>query len=76
MSIVIANNRELGMIKNLERRRKDGCGELVTHTPKVNYALIARAFGAKGRKASVANITALLDSKESGVWVYDVKIRG
>lgn len=76
MSIVIANNRELGMIKNLERRRKDGCGEEVTHTPKVNYALVARAFGAKGRKASVGNITALLDSKEPGVTVYDVKIRG
>ena len=76
MSIVIANNRELGMIKNLERRRADGCGEEVTHTPNVNYALLARAFGAKGKRASVKNITALLDSKETGVRVYDVKIRG
>ena len=76
ISIVIANNRELGMIKNLERTRTDGCGDEVTATPHINYALLARAFGAEGKRVSARNITALLNSEKKGVHVYDVKIRG
>ena len=77
LTVVVANNCALGMILDLERL--DGQANAVSDaivTPPVNYALLARSFGAYGKRVSLKNLHAELLNRKPGLNVFDVRIKG
>ena len=77
LTVVIANNRSLGMIEDIEKRHGlDKKMGYAVDTPPVNYALLAKAFGGCGKKAPLKNLERELRNAGRGLNVFDVKIRG
>ena len=77
ITVIVANNRSLGMIYDIEKRQglSDKLGYAVD-TPYVNYAALARAFGGFGKKVPLKNLSAELKNRRQGLNVFDVNIRG
>ena len=77
ITVIVANNRSLGMIYDIEKRQglSDKLGYAVD-TPYVNYAALARAFGGFGKKVPLKNLSSELKNRRQGLNVFDVNIRG
>ena len=77
LTVVVANNFSLGMILDLEKA--DGQAAAVSdaiETPSVNYARLARAFGAFGKRVPLRNLSEELSNRRPGLNVFDVHIKG
>lgn len=77
VTVIVANNRSLGMIYDIEKRQ--GLGDKLGYavdTPDINYAALARAFGGLGKKVPLKNLGAELKNRRRGLNVFDVNIRG
>lgn len=77
ITVIIANNRSLGMICDIEKRH-GMAGKLgyAVETPQINYAALARAFGGRGKKTPLKNLKKELENLPEGLNVIDVGIRG
>lgn len=75
LTVVIANNRSLGMIEDIQRN-KFNARYIGIDTPDISYALLAKSMGAQGARLTLPKAQETLQKAltERGVKIYEVRI--